>query len=113
MSEVGGISIRFEKGERRGPDAKVRLISAYTAVFDHGNATVEDRQFVLTDLADFCGFYSVQGPGLSADERAYREGQRSAFGRILSHLALTWEELRAYQVAARREALVNKVEGEL
>jgi hypothetical protein len=109
--EVVGIGILFEEGSRRSPEAKLRLAQAYTAVF-RGNPTRQDQDIVITDLADHCGFYRVLPQGASPDERSYREGQRSAYGRIVSHLSMTWDEIRAFERAARKEAFVNQVEGD-
>ena len=101
------------KGERRTPTAKLDLANAYVRVFTTNSASKDDRDVVLTDLADFCGYYKVQGPGADPDTRAFNEGMRAAFGRIMSHLRMTPDERNALEQASRHEAFVSQVEGEL
>jgi len=56
-----------------------RLALAYRRVFD---VSGEDAQLVIADLAEITGYFRVNGPGLTSEERAYSDGQRSAFVRI-------------------------------
>ncbi len=99
------------KGDRRGSAAKLDLSDAMHAVF-RGKPSESQRDMVLVDLADFSGFYQVLGPGVSPDERAFREGARSVFGRILSHLNMTPDEREALEQATRHETLTTQFEGE-
>jgi hypothetical protein len=110
---IRSISAIHNKGERRKAKAKLDLLGAYQRVFISGQSSAVDREVVLTDLADFCGFYRVTGAGVTHDVRAFNEGMRSAFGRIVSHVRMTADERAAYETAARQEALVNQYEGEL
>lgn len=117
MSDTGraktSISSGKDVGERRTPSAKLDLANAYVQVFALGSATQDQRDVVLTDLADFAGYYKVQGPGIDHDTRAFNEGMRAVFGRIMSHLRMTPDERAALERAARHEAFVNQTEGEL
>lgn len=76
-----------------------------------GNGTTEDAQTVLADLASFTGFYRVNGPGFSAEDRAFSDGMRAAYGRIFGFLRLSGDELAALEKAARREAVTDHEEG--
>ena len=113
IRRIASVSTGRDKGERRVASAKLDLANAYVRVFRDGSASQNDRDMVLTDLADFCGFYKVQGPGATPDQRAFNEGMRAAFGRVMSHLRMTPDEREALEQASRHEAFVNQVEGEL
>ncbi len=113
MKPMTSISTGKAKGGRRGAGPKLDLANAYVHVFRLGTATQDQRDVVLTDLADFCGYYKVQGPGSDPDTRAFNEGMRSAFGRIMSHLRMTPDERDALERAARHEGFVNQSEGEI
>ena len=106
-----GPSTGREKGERRTVSAKLDLANAYHALFE-GKASDQQREMVLVDLADFSGFYKVTPGGVSHDERAFNEGQRAVYGRIISHLRMTPDERAALETAARHEAFVSQTEGE-
>lgn len=98
---------------RRGPLAKIELADAYMRVFKTGGASERDRAIVLTDLAEFSGFYSVSGDTDSGIGLARHEGGRSVFGRIFAHLNFTDFERAALERASREEALRNVYEGEI
>jgi hypothetical protein len=106
-----GPSANKEVGKRRSVEAKLDLANAYHALFE-GRASDAQREMVLVDLSDFSNFYKVLPAGASHDERAFHEGQRSVFGRIMSHLRMTPDERAALERAARHEAFVNQTEGE-
>ena len=92
----------------RGGEAALKLALAYHNVFDIRN---EDVQIVLADLADYTGFYRVNGEGIPADDRAFSDGKRAAFGRLFRFLNLTDEEKAALVQAARTEAIASSNEG--
>ncbi len=100
------------KGERRGAAQKLDLANAYRDLF-FGKPTSEQQEMVLVHLAEMSGFYSVQPPGLTADERAYHEGARSVFGVIVANTSLTPDERHALEEATRHESFVSQAEGTL
>jgi hypothetical protein len=100
------------KGQRRSPVAKLDLSNAYREVF-FGNATAQQREMVLVHMAEMSGFYKVQPPGLTHDERAYHEGARSVFGLVVANTSMTPDERYALEEASRHEAFVSQIEGEL
>ena len=101
-----------EKGKRRGAQVKMDLSNAYREVF-FGNPSPGQREMVLVHLAEISGFYTVKGPGLTHDERAYHEGARSVFGVIVANTSMTPMERMALEEASRHEAFVSQSEGEL
>lgn len=103
---------KFQAGRKRGPSAAKRLEEAYNAVFT-GHGSKEDAEIVLSDLANFTGFYRVNGIGVSGEDRAFADGMRLAYGRIFRFLNLTDAERRALEFAAREEALADTEEGDL
>ena len=102
----------FPNGRKRGAAASKRLVSAYNAVFT-GKGSAEDADMVLADMANFTGFYRVNGIGVSGEDRAFADGLRAAYGRIFRFLNLTDAERRSLEFAAREEALADSEEGDL
>lgn len=92
----------------RGDEAHLRLALAYHNVF---KASDEDAQLVLADLADYTGFYRVNGEGIPPDDRAFSDGKRAAFGRLFRFLNLTDDEKNALVQAARVESIASSNEG--
>lgn len=92
----------------RGAAAEHRLAHAYRALFATTNT---DAQIVLADLADFTGFFRVNGAGIGGDDRAFSDGMRAAYGRIFRFINLTDEERSALVEAARAETLASANEG--
>jgi hypothetical protein len=64
----------------------------------------------LADLAYFTGFYAVSDETVTDTARAYADGKRVAFGRILQFLNLTPDERRGLEQAARAEVLAGAEE---
>lgn len=93
----------------RGSEAELRLTLAYHNLFNTAN---NDAQIVLADLADFTGFYRVNGQGIPPDDRAFSDGMRAAFGRLFRFINLTDEERTALVEAARNETLASSREGD-
>lgn len=91
----------------RGSEAVNELASAYRNVF-RGNATRQDAEIVLADLADFTRFYQALPVGSAGSELAEINGMRIVFGRIFNYLNMTDAEIRALQEAARQETLTNQ-----
>ncbi len=94
--------------QARGSGAALRLALAYHNVFKTQD---EDVQLVLADLADYTGFYRVNGEGIPPDDRAFSDGKRAAFGRLFRFLNLTDDEKNALVQAARAETLASSNEG--
>lgn len=92
----------------RGAEAELKLALAYRNVFRLNN---EDVQTVLADLADYTGFFRVNGQGIPPDDRAFSDGMRAAYGRLFRFLNLTDEEQQALVQAARVETLASSNEG--
>jgi hypothetical protein len=72
--------------QTNAPDKDLRRAQAYAAVFG-GNATREDVEIVLTDLAAYSGFYQPQAPDLGNATRHYMAGRASIFAWIASNAA--------------------------
>jgi hypothetical protein len=106
------VSRSFRPGFRRSGHAIAKLSNAYEALFT-GHGSKEDAEIVLADIANWTGFYRVNGPGLSAEDRAFFDGQRAVYGRIFRFLRMTEDERRQLEEAARAEALVDAEEGQI
>lgn len=96
----------------RGNEAVDALAQAYRDVF-RGNATQNQAQMVLADLADYSGYYKVSPAVESLGELAAEAGKRSVFARIAGFLHMSDSEIRALQEAARQESLSTQYEGEI
>lgn len=94
----------------RGAEAEHLLAEAYRTVF---STRSPEARIVLADLADFTGFYRVNGQGVPPDDRAFTDGMRAAFGRLFRFLNLTDEERAALIDAARAETLASAAHGSL
>lgn len=103
MSKPVGWRTRTRELRQTGNEAlsDAHLVAAYNSVFAQGR---EDVEMVLSDLANFAGFYKVAERGASADELNFDEGKRAAFARIWSFLTLTDRQLEELENAARDEA---------
>lgn len=113
MNFIHRLSRLLPAGWRRGARARHQLTEAYTRVFFSGGASKQDAQLVLVDLANFSGFYRVNGPGIDPNDRAFADGMRAVYGRLQRHLRLTDDEVRQLEEAARHEAIVDAQEGSL
>lgn len=112
MKRWHSIARHFAFGFRRGARADKVLAEAYRATFRDGG-TDEQRQIVLADFANYTGFYRVSGPGMAAEDRAFADGMRAAYGRVFRFLRLSREELDALEEAARQEAVTDATEGQV
>lgn len=88
------------------PDADARLRGAYGAVFA-GNATVEDAELVLVDLAVLTRFYECAAPDAQEGALKYIDGRRSVMRRLVGFIA-DERILGDLQVTALREAFVTE-----
>lgn len=101
-------SARYWRG---GTAARTQEVaSAYERLFT-GHGGQKEAQIVLADLANWTGFYRVNGPEMGADERAWSDGARSAYARIFRFLRLGDDERRQLEEAARAEAIADSQEG--
>ncbi|MEI2388091.1 hypothetical protein [Breoghania sp. JC706] len=95
--------VRREPGLPRARLVRLRaneLERAYRAVFD-----TPEGQIVLADLAAHARIYLAPSPELSEVQRAYADGSKALFARILACLTVTPEEHRELQEAARLELI--------
>lgn len=99
--------MKSAREENQGKDyaTELALSEAYQAVFA-GNATKDEADIVLIDLALQSGFFQVDGPGVSADQRAYSSGQRSVYAVIHGHLSKGPREMQELHSAVRQEAIL-------
>ncbi|MDJ0894808.1 MAG: hypothetical protein QNJ92_06670 [Alphaproteobacteria bacterium] len=88
-------------GHLTRPHRVLRLRQAYVAVFS-GQGKKEDAEIVLTDLADFCGWFKT-GQGLSDADLREMDGRRQAYERIFTFLRLTEAEVEELAEAARAD----------
>lgn len=85
-------------------DSDNRLAAAYQATFA-GNATKEDAEIVLVDLAVTARFYEHMDPDVSSTALHHVDGRRAVMRRLIGFVADT-RILGELQVAALREAIV-------
>lgn len=100
------VAARWAAGFRRGARAREQLAEAYRDVFA-GRGDRTKAQIVLADLANEAGFHRALGPGFDALDRAWHDGAKASFARIVSFLGMEPAEVEALQTAARREALAD------
>lgn len=82
--------------------AEVRIALAYQRVFT-GSPNGEDQGLVLTDLANYTGFYRVTPPETGdRDVIVFNEGMRAAYGRIFQYLRMSDAEIQSLELAARQ-----------
>lgn len=67
-------------------------------------STDEDREIVLTDLANVSGFFGVTPFGTTAEDRAMRDGMRAVYAHIHGYLRMTERERQSLEEAAWNEA---------
>lgn len=72
--------------ELRSQTAQSRLAAAYQALFSF-NATEEDRDIVLVDLAVFTRFYDVMVPDVPEAVVRHTEGRRAVMDLITKRIA--------------------------
>lgn len=94
---------------RRDPNARLELAEAYTRLFS-ARGSKEDAEAVLTDLMSFSGYFNVCPLGESVETH---EGKRSVGGRIFSMVNMPDFERDALYQAARRDSMINQIEGDI
>lgn len=87
------------------PQVQARLTDAYQRVFSH-NATEEDRDIVLVDLAVFTRFYDVMTPDANVAGLRHAEGRRAVMALITQRIADP-RILGELQIAAAQEGTAN------
>lgn len=95
--------IRRDPGQPRARLVRLRaneLERAYRTVFD-----TPEGQIVLADLAAHSRLYLAPTRDLTETQRAYADGGKALFARILACLTVTPEEHRELQEAARLELI--------
>lgn len=88
------------------PQADLRLAAAYRAVFS-ANATREDAEIVLVDLALASRFYEHMAPDAPESGLRFVEGRRSLMRRVIGFIADA-RVLGDLQIAALQEAIVTE-----
>lgn len=88
------------------PEATMRLQAAYVATFS-GNATREDAEIALVDLAVMSRFYEHMTPDAAPDALRHIDGRRAVFRQIIGFIADP-RILGELQVAALAEAIVTE-----
>jgi hypothetical protein len=111
VTKTTSISDLYKPGRRRGSAATIRLSDAYRAVFINGNPSKEDSEIVMSDLANFSGYFSVSPPGTSDADLREANGARAVFARILSLSELPLVQLRSLREAALVELQTDSEEG--
>lgn len=101
MADTGWRNRARAARQSSATDADLRLINAYRSLFQVGR---EDAEIVLADLATHCGFYQVEAAGVDGNDLNHQAGRRAAFGRIISFLSLSDDQLAAMEQASRDEA---------
>lgn len=88
------------------PAANERLAQAYQATFS-GNATSEDAEIALVDMAVYSRFFSAAVPEASDAFVRHIDGRRSVMAWVLGMIADS-RILGELQIAALREAIVTE-----
>lgn len=99
----------YESVIKRGPEARLELVEAYTRVFT-GTGNPADAQKVFTDLMLVSGYFNVSPEGNNLPRA---EGARSVGGRLFSFVKMSDFERDLLYQAARRGALIDQQLGEL
>lgn len=94
---------------KRGPEAKLELVEAFTRLFN-GAGNKKDAQIVLAELLSWSGYFNVCPEGGNLPRH---EGQRSVGGRLFSLINMSDFERDLLYQASRRQALINQEMGEL
>lgn len=87
--------------------AQYEIGEAYRRVF-LGNPSRADQEAVLADLAAKCGWNQITAPGVASEQLWFNEGKRAAFGELFAHLALSHDDVAAFEVAVRHEVAASQ-----
>ncbi len=100
MNEFRSIAAKYAGRKYGSAESLEELARAYRAVFVAGNASEQQRQVVLVDLANTSEFYlTCDKPELLAEHN----GKRKVFERIFHFMSFGDFEFKALERAARRE----------
>lgn len=99
----------FKPSKRRGAEAMLYIARAYRAVLTEDGSSAEQRQVMLADFANYCGFYKTCD---DPERLAEHNGMRKAFERIFHFLNFGEAEFAALEQAARAEDGADKTEGQ-
>lgn len=88
--------------QNAGPSgAELKLSASYQNLFT-GNATREEAEVVLADLAADSGFFAITDPSQHA-ALPFQEGKRALFGRIWANMRMSNQERISLEEAVREE----------
>ena len=112
MTEQATIGRKYPQ-RPRGAAAQQDLVKAYRDVFlTTGTAEQSQKEIVLADLANASGFYQTGTPTTGPEARAFADGKRSVFARILTHLRMPPELVMSLETAAQVEGMIDTSEQE-
>jgi hypothetical protein len=94
---------------RRDPNARLELVEAYTRLFS-GVGNKQDAETVFTDIMSFSGYFNICSEHVSLERH---EGCRMVGGRIWSMVNLPDTERDALYAAARKDSMINQLEGDI
>jgi hypothetical protein len=99
-------------GKRRGKVSNLTLIDAYRAVFKSDQIGVNAQiDLVLSDLAEFSGYFAVPPEGTNLEGMFRDAGRREVFARILSLIGVSSEDRELIRAAALEELSISNEEG--
>jgi len=91
------------KWKRNTSEGQAILAYAYRAVFK-GEATQNQREMVLADLAANCNWNQITPPETGEQRIWFNEGKRAAFASIFAYLSLSPNDVAAFENAVRHDA---------
>lgn len=92
---------------RKTLQAQYETTEAYRRVFQ-GHPQPADQQMVLAHLAACCGKNTYTPPNVASKELWFREGKKAAFAELFGHLALSHDDMAAFENAVKREVAFNQ-----
>jgi hypothetical protein len=104
------LASELNQGNRRSVEARLRLAQAYRSVFKDGSV---DADLVLSDLAEYAGWYKVVDPSAGPYVMTDANARRAVFGRLFHWLRLTSNEIEELERAVRLEQAVSNSEGQI
>jgi hypothetical protein len=105
MSKWRSLSSQVGADKFNSWTAQLTLSAAYKEVFQ-GKPSREQQEIVLADLMAKSGWNQVSS-GVSSEELWRREGMRSLFGVVFSHISLAPDDLFDLENAARKETALS------
>jgi len=83
---------------RNGLTREARVAEAYRA-FRDGGCSRDDADIIIADLAMHSGYFHVSARETAPHERAFDDGARSVFARMMFMMNLPWDQLQDLQRA--------------